>query len=385
MGIEVTRIELRRRLRPAGQVAEADDAQLRLGRDRLEFVVGGDPPGKVGRQVDVGLDQAAQAAGAEMPPAQPQLERPEPAGALHRALVEVERLARAKAITGVMGIRLGLAAAVVLRAAMERLEQVGASADHEGTNVVRLEEPLVGVDRDRIGALQVRHPGRVAGRQADRAAVGGVDVEPQAVVLGKVGQVCCPVHRPGVRRAGHGADRERPQATGPIRLDRRGDRRAAQAERIVGGHDLQGVDRESELIEGPADREVGLIGGVHPGALELPAAGRMVQPQDLGQVQVAGHGQGHEVGHHSARGEHGKARRAVADKVAQPASDLLLDERARRPGMPDVDALVDELGQDLADDRHEQRRRGEVAQRARVVGVQAVGGEARSELGQQVG
>ena len=53
--------------------------------------------------------------------------------------------------------------------------------------------------------------------------------------------------------------------------------------------------------------------------------------------------------------------------------------------MPDVDALVEELGQQLADDRHEQRRRREVAQGARVAGVQAVRREAGPELLDQVG
>ena len=31
---------------------------------------------------------------------------------------------------------------------------------------------------------------------------------------------------------------------------------------------------------------------------------------------------------------------AVADEIAQPAHDLLLDERRDGPGVPDVDALV---------------------------------------------
>ena len=43
---------------------------------------------------------------------------------------------------------------------------------------------------------------------------------------------------------------------------------------------------------------------------------------------------------------------AVPDEVAQPADDLFLDEGARRAGVPDVDALVEDLGEHLADDRH---------------------------------
>ena len=72
--------------------------------------------------------------------------------------------------------------------------------------------------------------------------------------------------------------------------------------------------------------------------------------------------------------------RAVADEVAQPADDLLLDERGERPGMPDVDALVGDLGQELAHDRHRQRWRGEVAELARVLAVHEAAREAGLEL-----
>ena len=60
---------------------------------------------------------------------------------------------------------------------------------------------------------------------------------------------------------------------------------------------------------------------------------------------------------------------AVADEVAQPADDLLLDEGGERAGVPDVDALVRDLGEQLAHDRHRQRRRREVAELARMLGV----------------
>ena len=73
---------------------------------------------------------------------------------------------------------------------------------------------------------------------------------------------------------------------------------------------------------------------------------------------------------------------AVADEVAQPADDLLLDERAGRTGMPDVDALVRDLGQQLAHDRHRQRRGREVAELARVLGVHLHRRQALVELGE---
>ena len=40
--------------------------------------------------------------------------------------------------------------------------------------------------------------------------------------------------------------------------------------------------------------------------------------------------------------------REIIDEVAQPAQHLLFDEGAHRAGVPDVDALLRELGEDLA-------------------------------------
>ncbi len=70
----------------------------------------------------------------------------------------------------------------------------------------------------------------------------------------------------------------------------------------------------------------------------------------------------------------------VPDEVAEPADHLLLDERADRAARPDVDALVRPLGQNLAGDRHRQRRRREVGERSRVVGVEQIGRQALAEL-----
>ncbi len=73
-------------------------------------------------------------------------------------------------------------------------------------------------------------------------------------------------------------------------------------------------------------------------------------------------------------------RLVVAHEVAQPAHDLLLDERRERAGVPDVDALVGDLGEQLAHDRHRQRRRREVAELARVLAVHESAGQPGAEL-----
>jgi hypothetical protein len=67
----------------AGRVVpEADDRELRPGREGLEVIGSGDPPGQVLRQLDVRLDEPREAGGPEVLPREPQLEGPPPPGAL---------------------------------------------------------------------------------------------------------------------------------------------------------------------------------------------------------------------------------------------------------------------------------------------------------------
>ena len=130
------------------------------------------------------------------------------------------------------------------------------------------------VDRDRIGALQVRHAAASRARQARRGAVRRVHVQPQALARRHVGELADGIDRAGVRRARDRGDRERQEARRPVARDRRRDGRAAQPEVVVGRDDDERLRREAELVERPADREVGLVGRVDADALERPPARR---------------------------------------------------------------------------------------------------------------
>ena len=93
MGVELAGRERERRVAAAGQVAEADDRELRRLGERLEVVGLGAAPGEVRREVVVGLDEPAEAVGAEVLPGHPELERAPAARALEAELVEVELVA----------------------------------------------------------------------------------------------------------------------------------------------------------------------------------------------------------------------------------------------------------------------------------------------------
>ncbi len=125
-----------------------------------------------------------------------------------------------------------------------------------------------------------------------------------------------------------------------------------------------------------------LVGGVDAHALEgAPSwwGRRATQPR---QVDVARDDHRDEVRHDAAGRQDPEAALVVADEVAQPAEDLLLDERADRARMPDVDALLRDLREHLAGHGGEQGRRREVAERARVVGTHRVRRDPRRELAQ---
>jgi hypothetical protein len=92
-------------------------------------------------------------------------------------------------------------------------------------------------------------------------------------------------------------------------------------------------------------------------------------PEQAPEVDIPGQRHAHEVGHDTARRQQPERTLAVVDQVAQPAHDLLLDEGRQRAGMPDVDALVGHLGQQLAHHRDRQRRWCEVPELAGVLRV----------------
>ena len=210
-------------------------------------------------------------------------------------------------------------------------------------------------------------------------------MEPQILRCRHVGELADRVDRARVGRARDARDRERGQAGRAVPGDRLRDWPATQVERVVGRKHDQGLDREAQLVECPSDREVALIAGVHPGTFEVLAAGRSGQAADPAEAQVAGHGHRHEIGHDPTAGQQPERAFAIADEVAQPANDLLLDEGSEWPGVPDVDALVGDLGKQLAHDRHGQRRWREVAELTGMLAVHHAAPESIGELGDDIG
>ena len=188
--------------------------QHRLPADQALGVLG---------QVEVALDAGTEGAEAERLQGHPHLEGPEAAGQLQAPVGEVH-LTRA----------LDRVAVEVVRVDGERPFQPGPVADQHAAALHRLVQPLVRIERHRVGALDPgqRRPPR--GGECGEAPVGRVDVQPEPFGGTDVGQAGQRVDGAGVGRAGAGAQGERDAARVAVGPDGRGHRVRRQAPAVVG-------------------------------------------------------------------------------------------------------------------------------------------------------
>ena len=237
------------------------------------------------------------------------------------------------------------------------------------------------VDGDGVGPLEARHAVRVARGETGRAPVRGVDVEPQTSRARR------PRRGPARRRpspCSSSPPRRRWRAASGRRRDPRGRRpprgpAAAGTVRRTGG-------RAACRAGTPACRARARSRSA-PGRsrrrARLPARaprGGPREPAKLRQPDVARDGEGHEVRHHAARGEHPPRLGGHADRSRSHPVTSSSTNAPTGPACHTSTPWLDPLRQDLAGDRHRQRRRREVAEGPGVLRV--VGGrrDALAEL-----
>ena len=95
-----------------------------------------------------------------------------------------------------------------------------AVADEHAADLVRLEQPLVRVEHERVGAIEAGQRGASGVGERRGRAVGAVDVQPDAVLGAQVGERRQRVDRAGRGRAGGGRDAERHAPGGAVCVDR---------------------------------------------------------------------------------------------------------------------------------------------------------------------
>ena len=172
-------------------MAEGDDRERRPAAERLEPVPCDDEVVEQLRLSHVVLDRVAKSLRAVRPEREPELERAERARVLERDVDHV--LVRAL----VRDVRL------LVR---ERVEEVLAAPDEEDAAGFREEEPLVGVERDRVGSIEAGEEVGRRGRRRRGQPVGAVDVEPDALLGAHVREPVDRVDGPGQRRTRGGDD-----------------------------------------------------------------------------------------------------------------------------------------------------------------------------------
>ena len=117
----------------------------------------------------------------------------------------------------------------VLGRDLERAPQQGAVADEKAAALVRLVEPLVRIDRDRVRQLDPGERLASALGQRREATVRSIDVQPGTGGAADLGDLRQRIDRPGARAATADGDEERPQPGGSIGLDRSAERRSDRA------------------------------------------------------------------------------------------------------------------------------------------------------------
>ena len=212
-------------------VAEGDDRELRLAAEVLELVAPCDLGVEEPRLAEVPLDRGTDRLRPVRAEREPHLERAERPRVLERDVDHVV---------------IGPLVRDVVLLVRERAVQVLVAAYQHHPAGLRQEEPLVRVERHRVGPVETREEVSGGRSRSGRDAVGPVDVEPDAALLADVGERPDRVDRAGQRRAGGGDDGDGRDTRRAVCLDRGVDRVRAEPPRVVhlqGAH-VVGADPE---------------------------------------------------------------------------------------------------------------------------------------------
>ena len=115
----------------------------------------------------------------------------------------------------------------------ERFRQPPPVPDEQAANLVRLEEPLVGIQGDRVHPIQSCEPGAALLREKGGSAVRSICMEPQTFVAAEISQRGQRVDRSGVDRPGVGHHAKRDQTRRPVSLHRSAQMWERQTEALI--------------------------------------------------------------------------------------------------------------------------------------------------------
>ncbi|XXZ22319.1 hypothetical protein WME92_01400 [Sorangium sp. So ce307] len=211
-----------------------------------------------------------------------------------------------------------------------------AIAHREAARPVRQEEALVRVQRHRVGALDPPHRRAPPLGEREEAAVRRVDVQPEALGLGEVGEGGQIVHGAGARRARRGDEQEGREAARPVARHRLRRRVGPHAEAPVHRDRAHGFRRKAGEERGLRHRVVRFLRGI-----ERP-------PQEVRREAIAARGDHRdEVRERAARREDPPGALGQAEHGAEPGDHVDLDLHEQRGGLEDAHIPVHRVGDQI--------------------------------------
>ena len=206
---------------------------------------------------------------------------------------------------------------------LEAAAQLRPVPDEERAELDRLVEPLVGVERDRVGELEPGESLATSVGEACERSVGAVDVQPDAVLAADLGELSQRIDRSDRGRAGICHDDERRQSGHDVGGDGRPERIGPHSRTPVGRDHAYLVGPESERPCRARERRVRLVGQVQDRALVHRADPRLARAGERRQVRDRAPGD-----------EHSRRSRLVADPLADPVEHDELEHRRPRGAEP---------------------------------------------------
>ena len=284
------------------------------------------------------------ASDAEVLEREPELERPGGARELDAAIGEVDVPPADERVLE------------VVRHDVKRRFEPRALAHEDAAGLVRLVEPLVRVERRRVGALEAAEGRAASFGQHREPAVRSVDVEPDPVRAADVGELVERIDRARVGGACIADRREGLTSGRDVRLDRSVQRLGADPVQVVDRHEVHLLGPEAEHANRPRHRRVALGREVHDRTLGLRAGNRLARAGEGGQVRLR-----------AARDEDPGGLGRPVEPLPEPVDDDEL-RRARPRGLkPGAGEEVRSGGDEVADDTRPRRTARHEPEEARMV------------------
>ncbi len=230
--------------------AEADDSERRR-RGELERVARIDASTRQLSEVERPVDRGAERVDAERCEREPELEGARGARELKTEVGEVDDAVVDLCVAEIVGVDL------------ERAAQRAAVADEQAAALVRLVEPLVRVERDRVGAARARRAARGRARVRTANPPYAASTCSQTFRSRQSGASSASGSTAPVLVAPPFATtKEREPARSLVGRDRRRERRGLEPQVVVDRQHAHLVRPEAEDARRSADRRVRLVGGV---------------------------------------------------------------------------------------------------------------------------